>query len=293
MMRGKHADGNRGNGPIGNRKKWADIPKDHADPLNYAVAARDKSVVEMVNEAVRHKQVLLAYQPIVQAQNPGTVAFYEGLIRVLDDTGRIIPAKEFIEQIETTETGRIIDCLALEKGLRTLEQQPQLRLSINMSARSIGYERWMRTLKRGLARDHTVAERLILEITESSAMIVPELVMDFMNKLQREGISFALDDFGSGYTSFRYLRDFMFDILKIDGQFIKGIHNNPDNQVLTQALASIAHQFDMFTVAEFVENQADVEYLASIGIDCLQGYYFGAPTVRPYWDEQGEQRARA
>ena len=273
--------------------KWADIPTGHEDPVSYAVQSRKRSVLEMVDEAVRHKQVLLAFQPVVQAQRPEFAAFYEGLIRVQDETGRIIPAGEFINQIEETETGRIIDCLALEKGLKVLADQPGLRLSINMSARSIGYSRWMRTLQRGLQRDATVAERLILEITESSAMNAPELVVDFMLPLQQKGISFALDDFGAGFTSFRYLKDFFFDVLKIDGQFIRGISEDPDNQVLTRALVSIAQQFDMFTVAEFVESAEDAAYLAAIGIDCLQGYYFGAPTVHPAWEFAIEDTARA
>ena len=207
----------------------------------------------------------------------------QGLVRVLDETGRIIPAREFIDVIESMETGRIIDCLSLEKGIRTLREHPDIRLSINMSARSIGYPRWMRTLKRGLGQDPTVGERLILEITESSAMLVPELVVNFMADLQKKGISFALDDFGAGYTSFRYLRDFYFDILKIDGQFIRGIADNPDNQVLTRALISIAEQFDMVTVAESVGRPNDAVLLQNIGVDCLQGYYFGAPTVQPPW----------
>ena len=148
-------------------------------------------------------------------------------------------------------------------------------------------------MQKGLARDATVAERLILEITESSAMIVPELVSHFMEELQGRGVSFALDDFGAGYTSFRYLKQFFFDILKIDGTYIRGIAHNPDNQVLTTALASIGQQFDMFTVAESVEKPEDAEYLASIGIDCLQGYYFGAPTVRPSWLQSTEDRKSA
>jgi len=261
----------------------ADIPAGQHDPLSYAVSARDRSTIQMVDQAVRHKQVLLAYQAVVPSGDQTRPAFYEGLIRVLDETGRIIPAKEFIDSIEETETGRVIDCLALEQGIKALASHPGLRLSINMSARSIGYSRWMRTLNRGLSKDPTVAERLILEITESSAMLVPELVVGFMNDLQRQGISFALDDFGAGYTSFRYLRDFYFDILKIDGQFIRGISENTDNQILTAALASIAEQFDMVTVAECVEQPRDAAFLTSMGIDCLQGYYFGAPTVRPPW----------
>ncbi len=263
--------------------KWANVPSGHQSPLAYAVSSRDQSVIQMVDEAVRHNNVLLAYQAVVPAGRQDQPAFYEGLVRVLDATGRIIPAREFIHAIETMETGRIIDCLALEKGLRALRDHPEIRLSINMSARSIGYPRWMRTLRRGLGQDPTVAERLILEITESSAMLVPELVISFMTSLQKKGISFALDDFGAGFTSFRYLKDFLFDILKIDGQFIRGIADDPDNQVLTRALVAIAEQFDLVTVAESVERPNDALYLQTIGVHCLQGYYFGAPTVQAPW----------
>lgn len=273
--------------------KWADIEAGQHNPLAYAVTARDRSVIEMVDHAVRHKEVMLAYQAVVPAGRQTRPAFYEGLVRVLDETGRIIPARDSIHQIETTETGRIIDCLALEKGLRALHRFPFLRLSINMSARSIGYARWMRSLKRGLGQDPTIAERLILEITESSAMLVPELVVNFMTDLQRKGISFALDDFGAGFTSFRYLRDFYFDIIKIDGQFIRGIADDPDNQVLTRALVAIAEQFDLVTVAESVERPCDAAYLEQMGVDCLQGYFFGAPTVHPPWEEINEQKASA
>jgi len=272
---------------MGQKRKWAHIPAGHDNPLNYAISARDRSVIDMVDQAVRHKQVMLAYQPVVPTGQEGRPAFYEGLIRVMDETGRVIPAREFITEIETMETGRVIDCLALEKGMNTLQEFPDLRLSVNMSARSIGYPRWNRILKRGLGQDPTIAERLILEITESSAMLVPDLVVGFMDDLQRKGISFALDDFGAGFTSFRYLKEFYFDILKIDGQFIRGIATSPDNQILTAALKAIAEQFDMVTVAESVEQPQDAAYLSAIGIDCMQGYYFGAPTIEPPWLDAG------
>lgn len=260
-------------------------PRDPAQdsPLSAAIGMRDRETMSMVRRAVDRRDVLLAFQPVVQVARPDRPAFYEGLIRLLDETGRIIPAKDFIETIETNEIGRIIDCLALEMGLNSLKRDPTLRLSINMSARSIAYPRWMRTLRNGLKSNGTVAERLILEITEGSAMVMPDIVSVFMKDLQIEGISFALDDFGAGYTSFRYLREFYFDILKIDGQFIRGIADNPDNQVLTQALLSIAHHFDMFAVAESVETARDATWLSGIGIDCMQGYYYGAPTVVPPW----------
>lgn len=282
---------------MGKRKgsKWNAVQSGELSPLDFAVSSRDAGVMTMVAEAIQHKQVTLAYQPVVQASQPTRPAFYEGLIRIFDETGRIIPAREFIGQIEETELGRIVDCLSLEMGLRALRDAPELRLSINMSARSIGYPRWTSSLRKGLGVDATVAERLILEITETSAMAVPELVVRFMTDLQSKGISFALDDFGAGYTSFRYLRDFFFDILKIDGQFIRNVHSNPDNQVLTRALIAIAQQFDMFTVAESVETQEDVLWLQQNGVDCLQGYYYGAPTIHPPWKENSNttQRHRA
>lgn len=256
-----------------------------ANPLAFAISENDRRTIAMVETALQARRVRLAYQPVVLGADTGRIAFHEGLIRVLDDAGRVIPARDFMGAVETQETGRLIDCAALEMGLLALARHPSLRLSVNMSARSIGYGRWMKTLRRGLAAGPTVGERLILEITESSAMLVPELVTAFMDELQGEGIAFALDDFGAGYTAFRHFKDFFFDIIKIDGQFIRGIHRDPDNQVLTQALLSIGRHFDMFTVAESVETVEDAEYLRQIGVDCLQGYLFGAPTIRPDWAE--------
>ncbi len=259
--------------------------------LDHALSVRDRNVIDAVRRAIEHRQVLLAFQPVMSARDQSRIAFYEGLIRVLDETGRVIPAKEFITEVEETEYGRLLDCIALEKGLAELRRQPDLRLSINMSARSIGFRKWMRTLKRGIEGDPTVAERLILEITETSAMLVPELVVEFMSELRTRGIAFAIDDFGAGYTALRFFKDFDFDILKIDGQFCRGIAGDADNQVLVKAMVLIAEQFDMFTVAEHVENDADANCLAELGLDCLQGYYFHAPTVKPHWRDQDEQRS--
>lgn len=259
-------------------------------PLSVAVSERDAQTLDMVRAAIAGQRVLLAFQPVMQTARLDRPAFYEGLVRLLDPTGRVIPARDFIGVIETTELGRQIDCLALKLGVQTLLANPGLRLSINLSARSIGYPYWVETLNYGLRQGPTIAERLILEITESSAMVMPDTVQVFMADLQHRGITFALDDFGAGYTSFRYLRSFCFDILKIDGQFIRGIHDSPDDQVLVQALISIARQFEMYTVAEFVETADEAAFLADTGIDCMQGYYFGAPTTRPCWAIRPDDR---
>ncbi|WP_240310336.1 EAL domain-containing protein [Pseudosulfitobacter sp. DSM 107133] len=273
------------------KRRIADIPPGAENPLTFAVSRRDGSVMDMVADAIRHKQTLLAFQPVVLSGDPSRIGFHEALIRITDETGRVIPARDFMHVVEATEMGREIDVLALQMGLRALHETPQLRLSINMSARSIGYAKWTRTLQRWLDRNPTIAERLILEITEGSAMTVPELVIDFMDRWQVRGICFALDDFGSGQTALRYFKDFFFDILKIDGQFVSGIAQDTDNQALVRSMVSIAQHFDMMTVAEFVETEVDAQVLTKLGVNCLQGYLYGAPTTLPDWKSKPVVRA--
>ncbi len=273
------------------KRKFADIPPGADNPLSFAVGRRDRSTLHMVQEAIAHKQTLLAFQPVMRAEYPDQIALYEGLIRVLDPTGRVIPAAEFMTKIEDTETGREIDVLALRHGLLALKANPSLRLAVNMSARSIGYRPWMQTLNRFLRESPKIGERLTLEITESSAMSVPELVVDFMNRLQPRGICFALDDFGSGQMAIRYFKNFYFDILKIDGEFVRGIATDADNQALVRSLLSIAGHFNMLTVAESVETAQDAEVLTQMGVDFLQGYFFAAPTTRPAWLRDTKMRS--
>ena len=119
--------------------------------------------------------------------------------------------------------------------------------------------------------------------------MVPELVSTFMSDLQRKSISFALDDFGVGQTAFRPFKQFHFDVLKIDGQFIRNIALDPDNQVITQALVTIGKQFDIFTVAECVETPAEAAWLQALAVDCLQGYHFGAPSLALPWQIHAAQ----
>lgn len=273
------------------KKNLADLPEGADSPLSSAISERDGSAVQMAADAVKHKQCRLAFQPVMQAHPPFGVAFYEAFIRVLDETGRVIPAREFMPHVENTPIGRELDCIALEKGLRILTRNPEIRLSINMSARSIGYSRWTRVLDRFLKRDATVGERLILEISESSAMQVPELVVDFMDRLQDRGIAFALDDFGASNFSFRHFREFFFDAAKIDGQFVRGISTNPDNQALVRALIAVAREFEILIIAESVETREDAEFLVASGVDCLQGFLFGAPTVKPPWEQENDAKA--
>lgn len=247
------------------------------DPLQVAMASRDRDVLDMVRRSLAAGHAQLAFQPVVAAQNLDKVVFYEGLIRLRDDGGRVIPAHQFMPVIEEMDLGREVDCASLRLGLDMLRNNPGLRLSINTSARSIGDGAWRRTLEAALAQSPHLGARLILEISETSAMLLHEVVIRFMAEVQPAGVAFALDDFGAGMTAFRYLKDFFFDLVKIDAHFIRDIQHSPDNQVLTEALIAVAHQFEMFAVAEGVETPAETGLLQSLGVDCLQGYHFGVP----------------
>lgn len=246
------------------------------DPLQAAMASRDRDVPSMVRTALAAGRTQLAFQPVVRPKATGNAAFYEGLIRILDESGRILPARQFMSDVEETDLGREIDCASIKLGLEKLRANPGLRLAINMSARSIADGRWRETLMGGLQGDD-LGNRLILEISEQSAMMLPEVVIRFMAEMQPKGVAFALDDFGAGLTAFRYLKDFFFDLAKLDKHFVRDIDTSPDNQVLSEALITVAHQFEMFVVAEGVETDREAAILTDLGVDCLQGYLFGVP----------------
>ncbi len=254
-----------------------DLDQPPPDPLTFAVASRDADVLKLVRNALLAGRARLAFQPVVLTQDHNVVAFYEGLVRVLDDAGRVIPAAHFMPVIEETDLGREIDAAALALAFEKLHDNPDMRLSVNVSARSFADGRWRNVLEAGLTRPGTLGERLIFEISETSAMMLHEVVVRFMEEMQPRGVAFALDGFGGGMTAFRHLKEFFFDLVKIDKSFVKNLANDPDNQVLVEALITVAHQFEMFAVVEGVEKPADAAFLSQIGADCLQGYHIGSP----------------
>lgn len=263
----------------GNQSLGPSAGDEPLDPFQAAVASRDRDVPAMVRRALAAGRTQLAFQPVVRSGPQGSVAFYEALIRILDDGGRILPAGHFLPDIEQTDLGRDIDCASLRLALAALRANPGVRLAVNMSARSIADGQWRDLLAQGLRSDD-VGPRLIFEISEQSAMMLPEVVIRFMAELQPRGVAFALDDFGAGLTAFRFLKDFFFDLAKIDRHFIQDIDASPDNQVLAEALVTVAHQFEMFVVAEGVETRAEADVMVGLGTDCLQGYLFGRPGPR-------------
>ena len=128
-----------------------------------------------------------------------------------------------------------------------------------------------------------VADRLIFEITETVAMMDYEETARFANKLRDLGCRIALDDFGAGYTSYRHLKALSVDIVKIDGQFVKDLHENKENQLFVQTLLDLADGFNADVVGECVETEEEAQALRDRGVKYLQGYHFGAPVIERPW----------
>ena len=229
--------------------------------------------------ALRDGDLVIAYQPVVSASGNNRAAFHECLVRVREQSGTLIAAAEFMPAMEQLGLATLIDRQVLVLALEALSRQPGIRISINIFPQTMQDAQWMILFDEGTSRDPTLAERLIIEVTETAAMLEPARTLDFMARLRRKGCAFALDDFGMGHTSLGSVRDFRFDIIKIDGSFITDITTNPDNRFFVTKLVEIGAHFDMMTVAEFVQGPADARILRDLGVEYFQGFYFGTPSL--------------
>jgi EAL domain-containing protein (putative c-di-GMP-specific phosphodiesterase class I) len=227
--------------------------------------------------------VAIAFQPVVSAADPARLAFRECLARVREEDGSWIAAGAFLPKIERLDLVRALDRRVLRLALGALRDHPTERLSVNVSTRTMRDRAWMRELAAAAQDTPGVAERLIVELTESAAVVDAARTKAFLDEVRAMGVAIALDDFGAGYSSFRHVRDFRPDWVKIDGGFVKGLADDPDNKLFVDTLVGIARNFDMATVAEFVETDADAEALRALGVDCLQGYRYGRPVIEPDW----------
>jgi EAL domain-containing protein (putative c-di-GMP-specific phosphodiesterase class I) len=252
-----------------------------ASPLTAAISVQDRETLAMVASALKDRRMRLAFQPVVYAADPTLIGFFEGFIRLLNLRDQVIPARDFMAAVEQRQLGRDIDCAALQLGLMAMQRNPQIRVSINMSARSVGYRPWMDVLNRALQDNPRLGPNLILEINEDSALQVPDVLKPFMAEMREKGIVFALDDFGAGMTSLRLLEELDFEIAKIDGLLVKNVDRSRATKSAARAAIAMAQELGMYVVAEAVETEGEANWLRDAGVGCLQGYLFGAPTVTP------------
>lgn len=248
---------------------------------------------EQVKLALKEGRLTFAYQPIVDALS-GQVRLFECLLRMRAPDGEIITANRFVPVIEQLGLMRAVDRHALEMAIDDLEHHPEVELAVNISGLTAADRSWLRALVARLKSRREVARRLVIEITETAAMYDIEETARFVTAVRELGCKVAVDDFGAGYTTFRHLKSLTVDVVKIDGSFVKGIRNSTENQLFIRNLLSLAKTFGLETVAECVESSEEAAYLANEGVELLQGYFFGKPTLTPSWkSDQQDQVAAA
>ena len=247
--------------------------------------------VTRITAALQADRLRLYVQPVLPLQG-GTDAHYEILVR-LEEDGQIIPPGAFLPAAERYGLMPRIDQWVVNNTLSWLSDR--LRQSgridgvyaINLSGASLSDERFRQALRHTLQQLRLPPGVLCFEITETAAVANLSKVVLFIEEVKALGCLFSLDDFGSGLSSFAYLKNLPVDFLKIDGSFVKDIADDPMDLAMVQAINAIGHVMGLKTIAEYVASEAVLDKLREIGVDYGQGYHLGPP--RPL-AEQGSVR---
>jgi diguanylate cyclase (GGDEF)-like protein/PAS domain S-box-containing protein len=234
-----------------------------------------------IQRALAEDRFRLDIEPIVAVSNPQSrIAHGEVLVRMLDKAGDVVPPGAFIPAAERYDQMVAVDKWVISHALNLIttcpkENSPDL-LSINISAQSLSDGTFLEYVLDALG-EADLASRLCFEITETAAITNYRHALEFITQLRKRGCRFALDDFGSGLSSFSYLKTLHVDFLKIDGRFIAGMLGDAVDAAVVNAIHQIAHVMNIKTIAEYVENARTVDRLKAVGVDYAQGSYFGAP----------------
>ncbi|NNJ95959.1 MAG: EAL domain-containing protein [Gammaproteobacteria bacterium] len=252
-------------------------------PGNTALMRRKKQLtqVENIKHALRENRFELYCQRIEPLTS--TETHYEILVRMIDEDGQVVPPKEFIPVAERYNLMSMVDRWVFKHALQVLnhadyfEQASQFNWGINLSGMTISDEDFHDFVSDCLHEYDSMSANLYFEITETSAIKNFKNCVTFMNEIHSMGVQFALDDFGSGLSSFSYLKKLSIDYLKIDGSLIRDIVSSRLDQVMVNSISEIANVMGVKTIAEYVENEAILEKLAQMKIDYAQGYEIMVP----------------
>ncbi|HEU0118702.1 MAG TPA: bifunctional diguanylate cyclase/phosphodiesterase, partial [Alphaproteobacteria bacterium] len=248
---------------------------------------------ERIKHAFKNDGFRLAYQPIVQSAT-GKVVSYEALVRMFGDDGKPISAALFVPAIEQLGLAYELDKLVLDLAVRELEAFPDLSLAINVSGLTAVQADWPAYVKDVLEHRRSLAERLIIEITETAAIVDVSETRRFTETVRELGGRISLDDFGAGFTSIRHLRSLSLSIMKIDKDLLHNVLTNAEQQHLVLALIELAHGLGLQIVAEGVETADVADWMRRAHVDMLQGYYFGKPELgRPWTNEKKAETTSA
>jgi diguanylate cyclase (GGDEF)-like protein/PAS domain S-box-containing protein len=255
--------------------------------------------VSKVNQAFEENRFRLFAQRIMPVNDVEEGEHYELLIRIIDEGGALIAPGFFLPAVERYGLASTLDRWVIRNALEWLEGDParHQRLhhcTINLSGKSLGDEYFHEFLDEQLSRTSVPAAKICFEITETAAITNLGKATDFMRRFKRRGCCFALDDFGSGMSSFAYLKALPVDYLKIDGVFVKDIVEDNVDHAMVRSINEVAQVIGLKTIAEFVESEDIFRALRAIGVDYAQGYWVAEPQpldsldltvspVRPAW----------
>jgi diguanylate cyclase (GGDEF)-like protein len=245
-------------------------------PAKESARLRNIKIANEVATALEENRMHLVLQPIVRSGSHEP-AFYECLLRMVKPDGTVISAGEFIEFAEQLGMSRLIDRRTLELAIDLLRKNPEVTLSLNVSSLTCGDPEWLVLLHRLTGGQARITKRLIVEITETTAIGDLDQTIAFVDTLKEMGCRVAIDDFGAGYTSFRNLKHLNCDVVKIDGAFVKNLVSDASDRVFVRMMAELSQAFGMETVAEWVTDGPTAEIAEALGITYLQGFHFGRP----------------
>jgi diguanylate cyclase (GGDEF)-like protein len=248
-------------------------------------ALRQENVrsTDKIITALNERRILLAYEPVVTTSGR-QVAFHECLMRIRHPDGGVVPATAVVPVAEQLGLVRLIDHRVIELVVGELLATPDIRVSVNVSPDSISDPEWWSAFSARLRARPGVAQRMIMEITETAAIQNIDETAGFVTRAKDLGCRIAIDDFGAGYTSFRNLRRLGVDMIKIDGAFVQNLMRSEDDRVFVQTMIGLGRSLGLETVAEWVQDEETAAILAGWGCDYLQGDLIGRARIDRPWE---------
>jgi diguanylate cyclase (GGDEF)-like protein/PAS domain S-box-containing protein len=255
----------------------------HAGDEDLARRHDEMHWVSRITEALEQDRFELFCQSILPARGEASKTHYEILVRMRGEDNELIPPNAFIPAAERYNIMPAVDRWVIEhtfaafKSCVTQGQKSHCLLSINLSGSSLNDDSFLGFISDALARFDLSPGNFCFEITETAAISNLSVARNFIGSLKKLGCRFALDDFGSGLSSFTYLKNLPVDYLKIDGSFVKDMLNDPIDAAMVEAINRVGQVMGLQTIAEFVESEEILQRLAGIGIDYVQGYAIHRP----------------
>ena len=243
----------------------------------------ERQLISKISHALETNSFRLYCQKIVSITSQTPIEHYEILLRMFDEKEELIGPNEFIPAAERYGLITEIDRWVIKNFFSNYQRICQKKIStdtlytINISGASVSNNKFLKFLIKQFSLYQVPPHNICFEITETSAIVNFDDAQYFISTLKQIGCQFALDDFGSGLSSFAYLMSLPVDYLKIDGSFVKNITNDPISQAIVEAFNGIAHAMNLKTIAEFVEDEIILEKLRTIGVDYAQGYAIDRP----------------